>query len=168
MLKTSRSWYITANTRCPYSGAMVNEQEKYVQCPRSGWGGWEVRGPNGMVRDDTIQTQCFDGDDGGTTTTIISSTTTTSTETVSSTSSTTIVSEPSSTTTTSPSTTGSADTTTITPPVEQTGVGGDVYYDIVRLINFSYHFIWRKNLWWTLSYFSRNTAHKWLLLVSVT
>ena len=33
------SWHVTANTRCPYSGEITNEQEEYVQravSPRAG------------------------------------------------------------------------------------------------------------------------------------
>ena len=37
------SWHITANTRCPYSGLLVNEEDKYVRCPRSAWQGWDLR-----------------------------------------------------------------------------------------------------------------------------
>ena len=28
------SWYITTNPKCPYSGLMVNERDRYVRCPR--------------------------------------------------------------------------------------------------------------------------------------
>ena len=37
------SWHVTANIKCPYSGLIVNEEERYVRCPRSDWRGWDVR-----------------------------------------------------------------------------------------------------------------------------
>ena len=80
------SWYITANTKCPYSGLLVNEQDRYVRCPRSQWRGWEVRTGEGLVRDEDIATKCLSGDEEmqlttTTMTTTTSSTTTTSTST---------------------------------------------------------------------------------------
>ena len=85
------SWYITANTKCPYSGRLVNEQDKYVRCPRSGWRGWEVRTGGGLVRDEDIVTTCLSGEEEiqpstsstttTTTSTLTSSTTTTTTST---------------------------------------------------------------------------------------
>ena len=53
------SWYITANTRCPYSGLLVNEEDRYVRCPRSDWAGWEVRTGEGLARDGDIVTRCL-------------------------------------------------------------------------------------------------------------
>ena len=76
------SWFISPNPKCPYSGIMVNEREKYTQCPRSNWQGWEVKTGGGM----DIVTQCLSGDAGvetsSTSTTLTTSTllTTASTE----------------------------------------------------------------------------------------
>ena len=84
------SWYITANTKCPYSGLLVNERDRYVRCPRSQWRGWEVRTAGGLVRDEDIVTTCLSGDDeikptATTTTTSTTTATTTSTTTSAST-----------------------------------------------------------------------------------
>ena len=72
------SWHITANTKCPYSGRLVNEQDKYVRCPRSDWRGWEVRTNGGLVRDENMVTQCLSGEEeiqpSSTTITTVSST----------------------------------------------------------------------------------------------
>ena len=87
------SWHITANTKCPYSGRLVNEQDKYVQCPRSGWRGWEVRTSGGQVRDEDIVTTCLSGEDEiqpSTTSTTITSTSTPTTTTTMTTTTTTI------------------------------------------------------------------------------
>ena len=89
------SWHITANTRCPYSGLLVNEQSKYVQCPRTQWRGWDVRTGDGLVRDEDIVTRCLSGAEE-----IQHSTTTTETT------------RPTSTTTTSITTTTGTTTTT--------------------------------------------------------
>ena len=82
------SWHVTANTKCPYSGRLVNEQDKYVRCPRSDWRGWEVRTSGGLVRDEDLVTTCLSGDEeihtsttSTSRTTITSPTTTTSTTT---------------------------------------------------------------------------------------
>ena len=77
------SWYITANTKCPYSGRLVNEQDKYVRCPRSGWRGWEVRTGGGIVRDEDIVTTCLSGEEEIQTSTTYTTTTTTTTTTTS-------------------------------------------------------------------------------------
>ena len=84
------SWYITANPKCPYSGLLVNERDRYVRCPRSQWRGWEVRTAGGLVRDEDIVTTCLSGDDeikptATTTTTSTTTATTTSTTTSAST-----------------------------------------------------------------------------------
>ena len=106
------SWYITANPKCPYSGLLVNEQDRYVRCPQSQWRGWEVRTGGGLVRDQEIVTTCLSGDDE-----ILPSTTTTSTITSTTTTTSTITS----TTTTSTSTT----TTTTTPTSTSTTTMND-------------------------------------------
>ena len=102
------SWFITANTKCPYSGLLVNERDRYVRCPRSQWGGWEVRTAGGLVQDGDIITTCLSGDEeiqtSTTTTTTASITTTTTTATT--------------TTTTSTTTSTSTTTTTIDPEHE--------------------------------------------------
>ena len=104
------SWYITANTKCPYSGLLVNEQDRYVRCPRSQWRGWEVRtAGGGLVRDEDIATTCLSGDEEMQTSTT-SSTILTSKSTPSTT--TTTTSTTTSTTTTSTSTSTSTTTTT--------------------------------------------------------
>ena len=57
------SWFITSRPKCPYSGRLVNEQEKYVQCPKTDWAGWDVKTVGGMSKDDSIITRCLTGDE---------------------------------------------------------------------------------------------------------
>ena len=103
------SWFITANTRCPYSGRLVNEQDKYVQCPRSDWRGWEVRTVGGLLRDEDIVTTCLSGDeDIQTSTTSTQTTTTTSTTTISTSTTTATTSTTTSSTTTTSTSTGTS------------------------------------------------------------
>ena len=106
------SWHITGNTKCPYSGRLVNEQDKYVQCPRSNWRGWEVRTGGGLVIDEDIVTRCLSGDSeietpSSSSVTSTTSSTTTSTTTTTSTSTTTT----STSTTTTPTSTSTTTTT---------------------------------------------------------
>ena len=118
------SWYITANTKCPYSGLLVNERDRYVRCPRSQWRGWDVRTGGGLVQDEDINTTCLSGDEeiqpSTTTTSTITSTTTitasttTLTTTSTSTTTTTVTTTTTTTTTTTSTTTTSTSTTTTT------------------------------------------------------
>ena len=97
------SWHVTANIKCPYSGILVNEQDKYLSCPHSDWKGWEIKTGGRLVRDKDIVTTCLSGDEE-----ITLSTTTTATTTA--TTATTITS--STTTTTSTTTTSTSTSTT--------------------------------------------------------
>ena len=106
------SWHITANTKCPYSGLLVNERDRYVRCPRPQWRGWEVRTGGGLVKDDNIVTQCLSGEEEietSSTTATASTTTTTVTSTTS-------------TTTTSTTTTSTSTTTMTTVDLKGNGI----------------------------------------------
>ncbi len=109
------SWYVTANPKCPYSGLLVNEKDRYVRCPRSEWRGWEVRTGGGLVQDEDINTTCLSGDEeiqpSTTTTTTTSITTTNTTATTTTTTSTTTAKA--TTTTTTTMSTSTTTTTTI-------------------------------------------------------
>ena len=107
------SWHVTANTKCPYSGIMVNEQDKYLSCPRSQWDGWDIRTGGELVRDPDIVTRCLYGDEEiqpststttTTTTVTVTSTSTTTTTTTTTTATTTLTSTSTTTTTTTTST----------------------------------------------------------------
>ena len=106
------SWHITGNTKCPYSGRLVNEQDKYVRCPRSNWRGWEVRTGGGLVIDEDIVTRCLSGD-GEIETPSSSTVTSTTSSTITTTTSTSIT-----TTTTSTSTTTTITSTSTTTTAE--------------------------------------------------
>ena len=76
------SWFVTTNPKCPYSGRLVNEQEKYLQCPRTDWAGWDVKTGEGMIKDESIVTRCLSGDEQIQPSTSTTATTTLATTTV--------------------------------------------------------------------------------------
>ena len=118
------SWYITANPKCPYSGLLVNERDRYVRCPRSQWRGWEVRTAGGLVRDEDIITTCLSGDEEvhpSTTTTITTTTTRAETTTTATATTTSTIKTSTSTTTTTATITSllTTSTSTTTTTIEE-------------------------------------------------
>ena len=126
------SWHITANIRCPYSGLLVNERDRYVRCPRSQWRGWEVRTGGELVRDEDINTTCLSGDEeiqpSTTTTSTITSTTTitASTTTLTTTSTSTTTTTVTTTTTTTTTTTATTSTTTTSTSTTTTTINPEL------------------------------------------